>query len=132
MNWINSTASTLLNKSLDGVWERQKAISDNIANYETPGYKRKFVNFEDELQRVLAQDKGNKALKRSELVSDINSVTVATGVAEDEISRADDNAINVDYENVELARAQIQYQALTQQMSAHFARLRSAIRGTSQ
>lgn len=127
MDWLNSVSLSLMNKSLDGSWTKQQAISDNIANFETPGYKRKFVSFEDELQKVLNQT--NK--KKSEIVNDINNQKIALGVADDETSRADGNNVNIEFENIELARTQLQYRALSQQISAHFSRLQSAISGGS-
>ena len=45
----------LLIKSLDAVWLRQRVISNNIANSETPGYKSKTVEFESLLRRSYRQ-----------------------------------------------------------------------------
>lgn len=46
----DSITSALIQKALDGTWQRQKTISNNIANHETPGYKAVRVNFEQELK----------------------------------------------------------------------------------
>lgn len=43
----------LLQKALDGTWQRQKAIANNIANHETPGYKSISVEFEHALKNEL-------------------------------------------------------------------------------
>ncbi|HHZ01526.1 MAG TPA: flagellar basal body rod protein FlgB, partial [Tissierellia bacterium] len=40
----------LLNKTLDGLWLRQQITMENIANYSTPGYKSKTVDFENILK----------------------------------------------------------------------------------
>lgn len=125
MNWLNSLSASLMNKSLDGTWIRQKAISDNIANFETPGYKRKYVTFEDELKKVLSQTN----LKKTEISNNIRNQKINMGVATDEVTRADGNGVNIEFENIELARAQLQYRAVSQQLSSQFARLRSAISG---
>lgn len=125
MNWLNSLSVNLMNKSLDGTWTRQKAISDNIANFETPGYKRKYVTFEDELKKVLNQTN----VKKSEISNNIRNQKINMGVAKDEVTRADGNGVNIEFENIELARAQLQYRAVSQQLSSQFARLRSAISG---
>lgn len=131
MNWLNSPSISMLNKSLDGVWARQQAISDNIANYQTPGYKRKYVSFEEELKAAIANDEVGIKKTKSQLSSDISDSKVLMGVADNEDSRADGNSINLEYENIELTRAQLQYRALSQQMSARFAGLRAAISGAS-
>ena len=41
-----------LKKSLDTSWLRNNVYSNNIANVDTPGYKRKRVEFENMLQEV--------------------------------------------------------------------------------
>ena len=37
----------VLDKAADAAWLRNEAISNNIANVDTPGYKRKDINFEE-------------------------------------------------------------------------------------
>lgn len=41
--FVNRT-NAILAKVLDGAAERQKALADNIANVDTPGYTRKEVS----------------------------------------------------------------------------------------
>src|SRR6185295_7519582 len=40
-------------KALDASTLRARTISENLANVQTPGYKRKEVDFEDQLQKAL-------------------------------------------------------------------------------
>ena len=40
-------------KSLDFLWKQQEVLALNIANVETPGYKKKMVSFEDEYRKRL-------------------------------------------------------------------------------
>lgn len=127
MRWIDSVSTNLMNRSLDGLWARQQAIQDNIANHETPGYKRKYVTFEDELRAAIDSSQS----KKSEILQGIKNTKIQMGVAENEVSRNDGNSISVEYENIEFARAQLQYRTLTQQMTANFSRLSAAISGTS-
>lgn len=127
MDWINNVTATMLNKSLDGVWARQRAISDNLANHETPNYKRKYVAFEDELKRALAQTD----MKKSEIAENVKNTRVRMGVVNSETSRADGNNVSIEYEEIESVRAQFQYQALLQQMQSYYAGIRSAFTGGS-
>ena len=39
----------VLDKAADASWKRNEAITNNIANAATPGYKRQDVSFENEL-----------------------------------------------------------------------------------
>ena len=42
--------------ALDGLLERQRAISANTANVMTPGYQRKEVSFESQLSEIIEKD----------------------------------------------------------------------------
>ena len=125
----DSITSAILQRALDGTWQRQRAIANNIANHETPGYKAIMVNFEDSLEQEIRKlgngiptkeniAKGMEALKNSEInvYSDYSTS-----------NRADGNNVDMDLENIEMARTQIQYQYLTRSMTDMFARLRYAI-----
>ena len=47
----------VMGKAADGVWLRNEAISHNIANADTPHYKRQDVSFEAELKHALRESK---------------------------------------------------------------------------
>ncbi len=125
MDWMNSVSMSLLNKDLDGLWVRQQAISDNLANYETPGYKSKSVSFEDQLQEKLSE----QGETRSGAVAGIESVSPETSEASDESYRADGNGVDLEKENLEMARTQLNYECSLQMMTDEFSRLKSVISG---
>lgn len=50
---LDRTSIPILTKALDAYTLRQRAIADNIANSETPGFRRREVRFEEELRRAL-------------------------------------------------------------------------------
>ena len=52
--WGNSIS--MVEKSLDYLWEKQQAISNNIANAETPGYKSKYVTYIPEFLRLQGKE----------------------------------------------------------------------------
>jgi flagellar basal-body rod protein FlgB len=119
----------MMQKALDGVWQRQKAIAANIANQETPGYKAVKVSFEAELENQV------KLLKTSTFTSDENQENIFA-IQNSNINfmkdfstseRADGNNVNVEAENIDMAKTQIQYQYLTRGMSDMYSRLRYAI-----
>jgi len=125
----DSITSAILQKALDGSWQRQRAISNNIANHETPGYKAIKVDFENSLDQEIRKlensiptkekiIEGIETLKDSEInVFSDNSTS----------NRADGNNVDLDLENIEMAKTQIQYQYLTRSMTDMFSRLRYAI-----
>lgn len=123
MDWLNSISTTLLTKDLDGLWLRQRAISGNLANWETPGYKSKNVSFEEELQKSLAQP----VQKKSDFVKLIDSTQPTVTVSEELSQRLDGNNVDLEQQNVEFARTQINYMYSLRELSDHFARLRYVI-----
>ncbi len=52
MNLITSNSMELMKLGMDGLLERQRAVSANIANVMTPGYVRKEVSFESQLAEI--------------------------------------------------------------------------------
>ncbi|MBO7634022.1 MAG: flagellar basal body rod protein FlgB, partial [Lachnospiraceae bacterium] len=50
-NYIN-----VLNKAADASWKRNEVIANNIANNDTPNYKRKDIKFQDYLKGELMKD----------------------------------------------------------------------------
>jgi flagellar basal-body rod protein FlgB len=125
----DSVTSAILQKALDGAWQRQRAISNNIANHETPGYKAIKVNFEDSLNqeiRKLDHSMPSKE-KLEESLRAIKSANISVYSDESTSNRADGNNVDMDLENIEMAKTQIQYQYLTRSMTDMFSRLRYAI-----
>ncbi|MET0860808.1 MAG: flagellar basal body protein [Microbacterium sp.] len=55
---LESVTATALSSALDGLSLRQRAIADNIANINTPGYHAKRVQFEDALRSAIADGTG--------------------------------------------------------------------------
>lgn len=128
MSWIDSNNNILMSqKSLDYLWEKQRIISENVANNDTPGYKAKIVSFEDELNSNLDKFRGQKMPKKSEIRDAILSSGMKVDVSEEESVRLDGNNVNLDVEQIELGRAQLQYQFQIYQINDQFTRLRTAI-----
>lgn len=125
MDLITNNAMLLLEKSLDYTWQKQRITSENIAHAETPGYKAKYLTFEEELKKSLRSARGS----RSQVREAINSTKIRVNVSDDESLKLDGNNVNADAENIELARAQIQYEYLLQQMNDQFTRLKTVIQG---
>ena len=118
---LSDTISTVLGKTLDATVARHKAIANNIANVETPGYKRCYVSFEEEL--VSAMRQGNpKHVRRAvrELVP-LRRTDVLSP------SRPDGNNVNIDAEIADLARNSLKNKAVSVLLEARGAMLRAAV-----
>jgi flagellar basal-body rod protein FlgB len=124
-NYLSNLGTDILIKSLDAVWLRQRVISNNIANAETPGYKSKSVEFERLLRNITD---GNISDKKAALKT-INSIEPKLIESNAISDREDGNNVNLDSENIELARAQLQYSALITSLNAQINRIKYAISG---
>ena len=65
MNVDNNFSRTidLLHRALGASSVRQSVIANNIANADTPNYKRTMVNFESELKRAIETEKQRPAME---------------------------------------------------------------------
>jgi flagellar basal-body rod protein FlgB len=117
----------LARKSMQYLWGKQQITLQNLANVDTPGYKSKYVTFEDEFRSRLK----NAALTRDdEKIADvIKDSKFIVHNTEDESARLDENNVDADVESVELSRATLQYMYTAQTITSDIARLRSVIRG---
>jgi len=124
MPYLEGISFSLIQKSLDAVWLRQRVISQNIANAETPGYKSKSVEFEHQLQKALKHNTSRTSLKNS-----IEKVDIR--IAESKSTATDETGNNVvlDKEQIELARAQLQYDYLVTSLNSEMNRIKYAING---
>lgn len=123
----DSITSAVLQRALDGTWQRQRAIAGNIANHETPGYKALKVTFEDSLDHEIQKLKQRMPIKISQELGAVRNSEIGVFTDSSTSERADGNNVNLDLENIEMAKVQFQYQYLTRSMTDMYARLRYAI-----
>ncbi len=123
MELFKSTLVSTMDKSLDGLWRRQEVISDNIANFEKPGYKRKYVSFEDNLKSALESKIGGK----NERVARLDDSKISVKEEKQENMRLDGNGVDLEKENIDMVRTTYQYMYSQRVLNDHFSRLRYAI-----
>jgi flagellar basal-body rod protein FlgB len=121
--FFSDIASTVLSKTLDASAARQKSIANNIANVETPGYKRNYVSFEDELRKVLDSPTAHGVREG------LRELTPLLETDSDSPSRPDGNNVNIDAEIADLAKTSLNYRAVTVLIEGKGAMLRTAING---
>lgn len=119
---LNDSNFRIMQKSLDALWLRQKVISNNIANIDTPGYKSKRVEFENILNNQLTSLNNDQGMN-DQLQS------IEPQIIEDNkyIMREDGNNVDIDAQNIELVRTQIQYEYMTRMISNAISREKYAI-----
>lgn len=122
----------VLGKAADGAWLRNEVIANNIANANTPNYKRKDVSFESELQTALKASRYKDLdSKVSELNDNNRLMRIEPRVYTDSAEysyRLDGNNVDIDTENVELASNQIKYNGIVQSIDNQFKNLKTVIK----
>lgn len=121
-----------LEKALDAAWLKNESISNNIANVNTPGYKKTSVLFEEQFASASAE------FQIGSLKSDKNFLPIGNdikNISSPEViqnsftsARQDGNNVNVDVEMAEMAKNTIKYNALITQISKQFNNIKSAIK----
>ncbi len=121
-----------LEKSLDALWLRNGAISNNIANVNTPGYKRDTVDFEALLKESLSNYaiKGKTSHSKHMPIGAADVDNIEPTIKKDENSkyRKDGNNVNIDVEMANLAKNNIAYNMVTQRISGKMNKLKLVIR----
>ena len=110
---FGGTTRQLAYKSLDASAMRSRAIAQNLANVDTPGYKRKDVDFEDQLKDAI-----NKKLVGGQTQEghmgfgkgiDLSKIVPKVYEPLDETLPGEINNVDVDLEASKMAENQILY-----------------------
>ena len=110
----------VLNRAADAAWQRNEAISNNIANVDTPGYKRQDVAFESVLQQALGN---NRYQSMDDKVANVN-LSRLRGRAYVDYA----NYVDIENENVMLAENQLKYQGLISSINQEFTNLQTVMK----
>ena len=118
----------VLDRAADAAWQRNEAISNNIANVDTPGYKRQDVAFESVLQQALGN---NRYESMDDKVANVD-LSRLRGRAYLDYSnysyRLDGNNVDIENENVMLAENQLKYQGLISSINQEFTNLKTVMK----
>lgn len=106
-----------LESALRGSAMRQTALAANVANANTPGYRRQDVDFHGALSAAMQAGDSNA----------IEHATFTPTVDSSSPMQADGNAVDIDVENASLAKNGLEYEALVSVTAARIAILKSAM-----
>jgi flagellar basal-body rod protein FlgB len=112
----------VLKTAADASWAREEVLTNNIANVDTPNYKRQDVEFTTYLKSALSRS-GGDSTSLTNRVNNINynDVTMRTYTDNSTLSyRLDGNNVDLSTENVELASEQLNYNGLIDSMNNEF------------
>ena len=136
---FNSSNFNYLPRAMTAANIRQEVIANNIANVNTPNFRKSNVEFEELLAREIYGEESDGKLKmarthekhlpfvplefRAEPTIDQDNST---------IMRVDDNNVDIDIEMATLAKNQLYYNALVTEFGGHVSRLKASITSNGQ
>lgn len=103
-----------LERSLDRATRRMGLLNANLANVNTPGYKRRDIDFGIELQSAESRLADRRGADEARI--DGGSI------------RIDGSSVDLEREVVAIAETQFRYQVLTEMANRYFSGLRNVIR----
>lgn len=126
----------ILQRSMDVATIRRRVISDNLANADTPNFKRSDINFESELKRALNSEKSSNmdgAMTNSRHISfnkPMDWQQVQPRRVLDYLTSTDNNGNNVDVEVESMAalKNQLSYNLMTSAVANHFSQISMVVR----
>lgn len=128
--WLDSPNLKLLEKGLDASSLRQRVLADNIANVDTPGFKRSDVDFQKVLAGAMNDSSQPLALKQTlpGHLPGVNDSSQNAVVKDANTSlRNDGNNVDIDQEMTNIAKNELYYNGLTRALSEKMGILRSVI-----
>lgn len=117
---VGTIVTDIGSKALDAMWMRANAISNNIANNDTPGYKAKKVDFENQLTSALSDN----TITETELSGVTPTQSEVSGSYGEE-----GNGVDIEQQMIELTRNQLQYNYLERAVSDNLGLLMTAAGG---
>ena len=118
----------VMGAALDATAKREAIISNNIANVNTPNFKRKDIRFETELKNAFIRANGDEVdFKVKNL--DLKSIEPKVYTDYAELSyRYDGNNVDINTENGIAAANQIKYNGLMGALNKDFAQMMSVMK----
>jgi len=126
---FNSNFYTL-KSAMDASMLRQEIHAHNIANAETPGYKRRYVEFESILQKALDEKRVKLEITNSKHMKALPlPVRPVVRIDYSTTYRNDGNNVDIDREVVEMVENGMRYQVLSRLLSMNIERYNVVLRG---
>lgn len=128
----------MMSRGMDVTLFRRDVISDNMANSDTPNFKRSTVNFEAELKRALDSEQAKPALpakmtdsRHIPFFRPQNYLDVKPRKVLDYLSTTKNNGNNVDVETemMDAMENQLMYQTMVQAVNHQFQQVSMVLKG---
>ena len=119
----------VLSSAADAAWTRNEVLNNNIANVDTPGYKRQDMVFETLLQNEIGRQ-GKTSSTLDQKVANVDYKRLKPYVYTDHSqlsTRLDGNNVDIDVEEAELASNQLMYDGIIEGLNSEFERMKAVL-----
>jgi flagellar basal-body rod protein FlgB len=124
---LRNTTMSMLERGLDASSLRHQLLANNVANVNTPGYKRADVDFSQALGSAIAIKSGTLSQTSASHLPGTSGPERMMVTRDNSSTRLDGNSVDIEAEMVHVAENSLYYSALAQQLSDRFVRLKLAI-----
>lgn len=119
---LSDIVSAALAKALDGSAARHRALAENIANVDTPGFQRREVAFHEQLQAAFRHAGDSETI-----LAGLERVRPEEILDRTRSARADGNSVSIETEMGELAKNTLEYETDVQLLMGKLRMLQTAI-----
>ncbi len=129
--WLDTPVLSVLERGLNASSLRQQVLADNVANVDTPGFKRSDVDFELALKAALGRTGSALSLKATVPGHITSGSAENNSIVQTDRStsfRNDANNVDIDSEMVNVAKNGLYYNSLTRTISSQLGMLRMVIK----
>ena len=131
-NWLDTLTLRALESGLDAASLRQRVLTDNIANVDTPGFKRSDVDFPSVMAKAMRDHEVPPIPLKMTSEKHLPGVMFNPGLVVKDNSttwRNDGNNVDIEREMANLAKNGLYYNSLVTSLDLKLAQLRTVIRG---
>lgn len=130
----NNQYLNILTKSVDNAAYRHKLLVNNVANVNTPGYKRRDVaDFQKELRETMSKTSFKASTDNPRHIQfgrlSFDELRPRTVVLEQTSYRNDKSSVDIDLEMAEMSKNGLRYQAYTQKVNGYFKSYKELLQG---
>ena len=130
----NNQYLNILTKSVDNTAYRHKLLVNNVANVNTPGYKRRDVaDFQKELRETMSKTSFKASTDNPRHIQfgrlSFDELRPRTVVLEQTSYRNDKSSVDIDLEMAEMSKNGLRYQAYTQKVNGYFRSYKELLQG---
>jgi flagellar basal-body rod protein FlgB len=126
----------ILQKSLNGLTTRQRALAENVANADTPGYKRVEVSYEKQLSDAIdGQSDGDELPLKTDDARQFTLGPLSLGALKPEVRtiegetyRNDGNNVDIEEQMSNMAETNIRYNTMASLTQRNFDRVKNLLK----